>query len=34
LAQARAWYEDPAHEPLKTLRRSGAAFDLQVIEGL
>jgi uncharacterized protein (DUF1330 family) len=33
-AQARAWYEDPAHEPLKALRRTGADFDLLLVEGL
>lgn len=33
-AQARAWYDDPAHAPLKQLRLSGAAFDLVLLEGV
>jgi uncharacterized protein (DUF1330 family) len=29
--QARAWYDDPAHEALKRLRRTGADFDLILV---
>jgi uncharacterized protein (DUF1330 family) len=32
--QAKAWYDDPAHQPLKQLRRTGADFDLLLIDGL
>jgi uncharacterized protein (DUF1330 family) len=33
-AQARAWYDDPAHERLKQLRHTGADFDLLLVDGL
>jgi len=33
-ADARAWYDDPAHARLKQLRSAGADFDLQLVEGL
>ena len=33
-AQARAWYDDPAHAPLKQLRSSGASFDLVLLDGV
>jgi uncharacterized protein (DUF1330 family) len=33
-AHARAWYDDPAHTRLKALRRSGADFDLMLVEGV
>ncbi|WP_114970825.1 DUF1330 domain-containing protein [Rhodoferax ferrireducens] len=33
-AQARAWYDDPAHVPLKQLRNSGASFDLVLLDGV
>ncbi|MEO5795748.1 MAG: DUF1330 domain-containing protein [Rhodoferax sp.] len=33
-AQAQAWYDDPAHAPLKKLRLSGATFDLVLLEGV
>ena len=32
--EARAWYDDPAHERLKALRNSGADFDLLLVDGL
>lgn len=31
---ARAWYADPAHEPLRRLRQSGAHLDLMLVDGL
>jgi uncharacterized protein (DUF1330 family) len=33
-AQAHAWYDDPAHAPLKELRLSGAKFDLVLLDGV
>jgi len=32
--QARAWYADPDHEPLKRLRQGGAHFDMALLDGL
>ncbi|MFZ6748804.1 DUF1330 domain-containing protein [Undibacterium sp. Ren11W] len=31
---AQAWYTDPEHEHLKQLRRSGADFDLLLVNGI
>ncbi|MFM9434055.1 uncharacterized protein (DUF1330 family) [Janthinobacterium sp. CG_23.3] len=33
-AQARAWYDDPAHAPLRQLRQRGAHFDLILVDGV
>jgi uncharacterized protein (DUF1330 family) len=32
-AQARAWYDDPAHAPLRLLRQGGSHFDLMLVDG-
>lgn len=34
LEQAQAWYNDPDHARLKEIRRSGADFDLVLVNGL
>jgi uncharacterized protein (DUF1330 family) len=31
---ARAWNDDPDHAPLRKLRKSGAEFDLMLVNGL
>jgi uncharacterized protein (DUF1330 family) len=31
---ARSWYDDPAHDRLKQLRRAGSDFDLLLVAGL
>ncbi|MFP5391445.1 MAG: DUF1330 domain-containing protein [Gammaproteobacteria bacterium] len=31
---ARAWYDDPAHDELKQLRRDGADVDLMLVPGV
>jgi uncharacterized protein (DUF1330 family) len=31
---AKAWYDDPDHARLKTLRQGGADFDMLLVEGL
>lgn len=33
-AQAQAWYDDPAHAPLRQLRQGGARFDLMLVDGV
>ena len=30
----RSWYDDPAHDRLKQLRRTGSDFDLLLVDGL
>jgi uncharacterized protein (DUF1330 family) len=34
MAQARAWYHDPAYAPMIKLRQSGSDLDFVLIEGL
>jgi uncharacterized protein (DUF1330 family) len=34
MAQARAWYHDPAYAPMIKLRQSGSDLDFILIEGL
>ena len=34
LAAAQAWYDDPAHAPLKQLRQSGSDFDMVLLAGI
>jgi uncharacterized protein (DUF1330 family) len=34
MAQAKAWYNDPAYAPLIKLRQSGSDLDLVLVEGL
>ena len=34
MVHAQAWYDDPAHTPLKTLRRGGADFSMVLLNGL
>ena len=31
---AKAWYDDPEHARLKTLRQGGADFDMLLVDGL
>lgn len=33
-AQAQAWYDDPEHQPLKQLRRTGASLEMLLVNGL
>jgi uncharacterized protein (DUF1330 family) len=34
MAAAQAWYDDPAHAPLKRRRQSGADFDMVLVAGV
>lgn len=34
MAAAQAWYDEPAHAPLKRLRQSGADFDMVLVAGV
>jgi uncharacterized protein (DUF1330 family) len=34
MAQARAWYNDPAYAPMIKLRQSGSDLDFVLVEGL
>lgn len=33
IEQAQAWYDDPAHTPLKALRQGGADFSMVLVAG-
>jgi uncharacterized protein (DUF1330 family) len=33
-AHAQAWYDDPAHAPLKVLRQGGADFSMVLVNGI
>jgi uncharacterized protein (DUF1330 family) len=34
MEHAQAWYDDPAHTPLKKLRQGGADFSMVLVNGL
>jgi uncharacterized protein (DUF1330 family) len=34
MEHAQAWYDDPAHAPLKKLRQGGADFSMVLVNGL
>jgi uncharacterized protein (DUF1330 family) len=33
-AHAQAWYDDPAHAPLRALRQGGADFSMVLVDGV